>query len=201
MLGIPYRLKTEVNALLTTKYITCNENWIQWWMWCFKSNNNNPDCHDPADCTLQQSPKMLTIRKNRQTTFIISLDSHQPPEWQSCFHSLVEMFLPLLVVLVIFYYVLHFLPLLPYTWTLIRVLSFILFNLTVLLLSQEIFSMHSWWNADCNNQCTSCVQHINRTATAIPHKALITAEDRFNIITYKGCQKENLNWVQIIPHV
>lgn len=36
---------------------------------------------DPADCMLQQSPKMLTIRKDRQTTFIFSLDSHQLPEW------------------------------------------------------------------------------------------------------------------------
>lgn len=67
--------------------------------------------------------------------------------------------------------------------------------LIVPLLSQNkrFFSMHSWWNGDCSNHYTSCVQHINRTATAIPHKTLITAEDIFNIITHKTCKKENLS--------
>lgn len=53
--------------------------------------------------------------------------------------------------------------------------------------------MHSWWNVDCSNHYISCVLHINRTATAIPHKTLITAEDIVNIITHKTCKKENLS--------
>lgn len=53
--------------------------------------------------------------------------------------------------------------------------------------------MLSWWNADCSNHYTSCVQHINRTATVIPHKTLINDEDIFNIIIHKSCKKENLS--------
>ena len=107
-------------------------------MWYFRSNNNKPDCHRPADCMLQQSPEMLTLRKNRKTTFIIHLASHQPPGlhdrhvFTCSWRQAVALILALMVILVLLYYVFHFLPVFPYIYTLIRVfyqshLTYVLF--------------------------------------------------------------------------